>query len=69
MFQQKRGGACKVVGVAGQTMAALEEEDDKPKEIFISYGREPEVIAFVAKLKRDLEGNGFSVWLDLKASW
>lgn len=42
------------------------QEDSKPKEIFISYGREQEVIAFVAKLKRDLEANGFSVWLDLK---
>ena len=34
------------------------------KEIFLSYGREAEVIQFVCKLKQDLESNGFSVWLD-----
>lgn len=34
------------------------------KEIFLSYGREVEVIQFVCKLKQDLESNGFSVWLD-----
>ena len=38
---------------------------EKHKEIFISYGREPEVIDFVKKLKNDLEENGFTVWLDL----
>lgn len=40
-----------------------------PKELFISYGRELEVTAFVTKLKRDLEDNGFSVWLDLQVSF
>lgn len=30
----------------------------------MSYGREPEVSAFVKKLKLDLEALGFSVWLD-----
>lgn len=34
------------------------------KELFISYGRETEVIQFVHKLKNDLENHGFSVWLD-----
>lgn len=34
------------------------------KELFVSYGREPEVIAFVTKLKHDLEARGFQVWLD-----
>ena len=34
------------------------------KELFISYGREPEVTEFVQKLKSDLEKNGFRVWLD-----
>lgn len=34
------------------------------KEIFVSYGREPEVSAFVKKLKLDMEARGFSVWLD-----
>jgi hypothetical protein len=36
------------------------------KEIFLSYGREQEVQAFVLRLKHDLEKNGFSVWLDLE---
>ena len=34
------------------------------KELFLSYGREVELIQFVHKLKQDLESNGFSVWLD-----
>lgn len=34
------------------------------KEVFLSYGREPEVISFVTQLKHDLESRGFSVWLD-----
>ena len=34
------------------------------KQLFLSYGREPEVVAFVSQLKHDLERNGFSVWLD-----
>ena len=36
------------------------------KELFISYGREPDVIQFVQRLKSDLESNGFSVWLDTR---
>lgn len=36
------------------------------KELFISYGREPEVIQFVSRLKADLENGGFSVWLDME---
>ena len=39
--------------------------ESTPKELFISYGREPEVLAFVCRLKGDLERNGFTVWLDL----
>ena len=35
------------------------------KELFISYGREPEVIQFVMRLKGDLEDHGFSVWMDV----
>lgn len=35
------------------------------KTIFISYGREPEVIAFVRKLKGDIEESGLRVWLDM----
>uniref|UniRef100_A0A1X7UYJ4 TIR domain-containing protein n=1 Tax=Amphimedon queenslandica TaxID=400682 RepID=A0A1X7UYJ4_AMPQE len=36
------------------------------KEIFVSYGREEEVQAFVIQLKHDLEKNGFTVWLDME---
>lgn len=43
-------------------------EDAAPKELFISYGREPEVSSFVGRLKSDLERNGFSVWLDHQVS-
>lgn len=35
------------------------------KELFISYGRDTLVSKFVQKLKEDLEGLGFSVWLDM----
>lgn len=38
--------------------------DPVAKELFISYGREVEVIAFVKELKKDLEAEGFSIWLD-----
>ena len=34
------------------------------KEVFLSYGREPEVSAFVKQLKGDIETRGISVWLD-----
>ena len=34
------------------------------KDVFLSYGREPEVCAFVKRLKLDLEAAGFGVWLD-----
>lgn len=40
------------------------EERQKRESIFISYGREPHVSQFAKQLKRDLEANGFSVWLD-----
>ena len=40
------------------------EERQKRESIFISYGREPHVSQFTKQLKRDLEANGFSVWLD-----
>ena len=36
------------------------------KQIFVSYGREQEVQAFVIRLKHDLERNGFTVWLDIE---
>lgn len=44
------------------------------KDVFISYGREPEVVLFVKQLKKDLETNGLSVWVDtddiqLGADW
>ena len=34
------------------------------KEVFLSYGREQEIVPFVQKLKLDLEASGISVWLD-----
>ncbi len=53
-------------------MAEVESESElesvQDKELFISYGREPELLEFVARLKQDLESNGFSVWLDMKVS-
>ena len=33
--------------------------------IFVSYGREPEVLQFVTKLKHDLEENRFTVLVDI----
>lgn len=46
-------------------MAAKEEKSSN--SIFISYGREVDVSYFVRQLKRDLEANGYSVWLDLES--
>ncbi len=34
------------------------------KDVFISYGREPDVVLFVKQLKKDLEINGINVWVD-----
>ena len=34
-------------------------------DIFVSYGREPEVLQFVTKLKHDLEENRFTVLVDI----
>ena len=36
------------------------------KQLFLSYGREPEVKTFVIQLKCDLERRGFTVWLDIE---
>ena len=41
-------------------------EESTASSVFISYGREIDVTYFVRQLKRDLEANGFSVWLDLE---
>lgn len=35
------------------------------KDVFLSYGREPEVTQFVVQLKCDLESHGIGVWLDI----
>lgn len=43
-----------------------EAPGEEKKELFISYGREEEVIRFVHRLKTDLESHGFSVWLDAR---
>ena len=45
-----------------RSVTAVNEEEGK--SVFISYGREVDVSYFVRQLKRDLEANGFSVWLD-----
>ena len=42
----------------------VQHEYNMSQDIFISYGREPDVILFVKQLKKDLEINGFAVWLD-----
>ena len=52
------------------TFLAVGKMADNGKEssgVFISYGREVDVTYFVKQLKRDLEANGFSVWLDLES--
>ena len=41
--------------------------EEKKRYIFISYGREVHVTNFVKQLKRDLEANNFSVWLDMES--
>ena len=46
-------------------MATVEEvPSSQEKELLISYGRDPDALEFVVRLKQDLEDNGFSVWLD-----
>ena len=45
-------------------MAEDGEERSANTKIFISYGREPGVSDFVKRMKRDMESNGFTVWLD-----
>lgn len=49
-----------------QGQEASVESEGAPKELFISYGREPQLLQFVSRLRRDLESNGFTVWLDLQ---
>ena len=41
--------------------------DAEKNSIFISYGREVDVSYFVRQLKRDLEANGYTVWLDMES--
>lgn len=47
-------------------MMATGKELEKTS-IFISYGREVDVSYFVRQLKRDLEANGYAVWLDMES--
>lgn len=47
--------------------ASMAAEDVKSNSIFISYGREQYVSQFAQQLKRDLQANGFSVWLDVES--
>ena len=60
--------ACIVLGVrfsrGGLDCSRMATQSER-KELFISYGREPEVIQFVTRLKGDLENYGFSVWMDV----
>ncbi len=42
-------------------------ENESASSIFVSYGREQHVTSFAQQLKRDLEANGYSVWLDLES--
>ena len=42
----------------------MAERKEAQKEVFLSYGHEPEVDKFVTKLKSDLESAGISVWRD-----
>ena len=46
---------------------AESEEDKTAHNVFISYGRETDVTSFVKQLKKDLEANGYTVWLDLES--
>ena len=50
-------------------MESPDGDNVEPKELFISYGREPHVRSFVCRLKSDLEQNGFTVWLDLQVTY
>lgn len=43
----------------------MAESTKAPKEVFLSYGRDPQrVNGFVQKLQSDLEAEGISVWRD-----
>ena len=42
-------------------------KETEQNSIFISYGREVDVSYFVRQLKRDLEANGYAVWLDMES--
>ena len=56
--------ACARSSRGGLDCSRMATESER-KELFISYGREPEVIQFVTRLKGDLENHGFSVWMDV----
>ena len=55
-------------GLLLANIAMAESEEDKTAHnVFISYGRETDVTSFVKQLKKDLEANGYTVWLDLES--
>ena len=55
-------------GLLLANIAMAESEEDKTvRNVFISYGRETDVTSFVKQLKKDLEANGYTVWLDLES--
>ncbi len=70
MHAAQAGQGAKVHSTISHTYFAemAEEASTKAKQVFISYGREPEVSTFVCRLKSDLESNGFTVWLDLQVN-
>lgn len=45
----------------------MTEEKEGAKHVFISYGRSSKVCSFAKQLKKDLEANGYTVWLDLES--
>lgn len=47
-----------VEGTRDRTMSVTD------KQIFLSYGREPEVTAFARTLRDDLTSEGFTIWFD-----
>ena len=55
-------------GSTSRPMTANETaKQEKKSQVFISYKRAVDVTYFARQLKRDLEANGYSVWLDMES--
>ena len=63
MTSKRDNGTSDVTSACPITDIPLEDSSNH-KDIFLSYSRERESTEFVAKLKRELETVGFSVWVD-----